>query len=488
MRGRTLGGVIDRAARLLLALAVVALAGLTTTTAAGAVAAARTFGFIDPALANTGGPPSPPRPGVALTGGSFSDHGLIPFGDAATFPRPTTAMSSPVVAFAPTPKGDGAWLATADGAVVGLGSAVSHGSTAGGLVAPVVGIAAAHDGGGYWLVALDGGVFGFGDATCLGSMGGHRLNAPIVGMAATPDGRGYWLVASDGGVFGFGDATFYGSTGALRLYAPIVGMAATPDGRGYWLVASDGGVFGFGDATFYGSLGHVALTSSVVGLAPTPDGRGYWMASEDGAVFSFGDAAFHGSDAATVPTPPVAGIAATPDGGGYWLLDQATATVGLGTAAGLAGRGVGAAVVNAAAGQVGGNPVGGYYCNPYGPCEEWCSLFATWAWEQAGVPISRDAFTGDLYTWAAQHTAVLPPWARPSPGDAVLYGTGPQNADTSLHVGIVVRVWPDGAIVTVDGDAGPGPPGSHSVTIDGPFLPWESTAYNGMPIYGYAVP
>jgi hypothetical protein len=479
--------VIRRAPRLLLALAVLAVAALRGTAPAGAAARARMFGFIDPALANTGGPPSPPRPGVALTGGSFSDHGLIPFGDAAIFSKPATTMASPVVGFAPTPKGDGAWLATADGAVVTLGSAAPHGSTAGGIAAPVVGLAAAHDGGGYWLVALDGGVFSFGSATFLGSMGGHHLNAPIVAMAATPDGRGYWLVASDGGVFGFGDAAFYGSTGALRLYAPIVAMAATPDGRGYWLVASDGGVFGFGDAAFYGSLGHVALGSSVVGLAVTPDGRGYWMATEDGSVFSFGDAGFHGSDASAVPTPPIAAMAATPDGGGYWLLDQATATVGLGSAAAFPG-GVGGAVVRAAAGQVGGNPTPGYFCNPYGPCEEWCALFATWAWEQAGVPIPRDAFTGDIFTWAAQHTAVLPAWARPSPGDAVLYGTGPQTSNTSLHVGVVVRVWPDGAIVTVDGDAGPGPPGSHSVTIDGPFLPWESSAYNGFPIYGYAVP
>ena len=40
--------------------------------------------------------------------------------------------------------------------------------------------------------------------------------------------------------------------------------------------------------------------------------------------------------------------------------------------------------------------VQGLYCNPYGPCEEWCALFATWAWEQAGIPIPRYAFTGDI--------------------------------------------------------------------------------------------
>jgi hypothetical protein len=83
---------------------------------------------------------------------------------------------------------------------------------------------------------------------------------------------------------------------------------------------------------------------------------------------------------------------------------------------------------------------------------------------------------------------LLPPTAAPDPGDAVLYGTGPRNASTSVHVAIVTQVWPDGAIVTIDGDSGPGRDGALSVTINGPFLPKNSSAYNGTPIYAYARP
>ena len=127
-------------------------------------------------------------------------------------------------------------------------------------------------------------------------------------------------------------------------------------------------------------------------------------------------------------------------------------------------------------------------CNPYGPCEEWCALFATWVWRHAGIPIPSYAFTGDIYDWAAFHGALLPPTATPDPGDAVLYGTGPQTVATSVHVGIVAQVWPDGAIDTVEGNAGPGRTGWLSVIINGPFLPADSLSYNGMGIYAFAQP
>ena len=52
----------------------------------------------------------------------------------------------------------------------------------------------------------------------------------------------------------------------------------------------------------------------------------------------------------------------------------------------------------AAASQIEPDPdTQGPYCNPYGPCEEWCALFATWVWRQAGIPIPSYAFTGDIY-------------------------------------------------------------------------------------------
>ncbi|HXW39207.1 MAG TPA: hypothetical protein VEJ44_05885, partial [Acidimicrobiales bacterium] len=86
------------------------------------------------------------------------------------------------------------------------------------------------------------------------------------------------------------------------------------------------------------------------------------------------------------------------------------------------------------------------------------------------------------------NTAVLPPTAMAAVGDDVLYGTGPQSVATSVHVGVIVQVWPDGAVVTIEGDAGPAPVGSLAVVVNGPYLPADSLNYNGFPIYAYAVP
>ena len=169
----------------------------------------------------------------------------------------------------------------------------------------------------------------------------------------------------------------------------------------------------------------------------------------------------------------MAGIALTPDGRGYWLLEPDGWSYSFSNPGSPSPNPTEAAIVSVANSQVASDPDRGNFCNPYGPCEEWCALFATWVWERAGVPIPSYPFTGDIYDWAAGHTAVLPPTAQPAPGDAVLYGTGPWSTATSLHVGLVMQVWPDGAIDTVEGDAGPAPSGSLAVVVNGPYLPVE---------------
>ena len=98
------------------------------------------------------------------------------------------------------------------------------------------------------------------------------------------------------------------------------------------------------------------------------------------------------------------------------------------------------------------------------------------------------AFVGNAFDWAARYTRVIPGTARPAPGDLIFYGTGPQNVDTAPHMGVVTQVWPDGAIDTVEGDAGPGPEGGFNVVINGPFLPSNSSVYNGFPVFAYGVP
>jgi len=127
----------------------------------------------------------------------------------------------------------------------------------------------------------------------------------------------------------------------------------------------------------------------------------------------------------------------------------------------------------------------GSNCTKYGPCEGWCALFAAWVWQHAGIPLPGGtapwAYSGTIYTWAKGHGGqVLPPSATPAPGDAVFYGTGPTD---SVHVGIVVRVLPNGEIETVEGNY------DNRVERVGPFPPADATrGWETAPIYGYAQP
>jgi hypothetical protein len=416
----------------------------------------------------------------------FSGDGVTAFGDAPTLGGfAGMSLAAPAVAIAGTPTGGGYWVAAADGGVFSFGDARFHGSTGGtALNAPVVGMAATPDGGGYWLVAADGGVFSFGDARFYGSTGAIHLNAPIMGMAATTDGGGYWLVANDGGVFSFGDARFFGSMGGTPLAAPVAGMAASRDGRGYWLVALDGGVFTFGDARFFGSAANQNIGTWVSGIAPTPDGAGYWLIAATGGVLTIGDDTFYGPSPNLPPFTPTSAILATPDGRGYWLLQPDSITTSFDRPVPTTAAGAGA--VRLAASQIAPPaPGAGPFCNPYGPCEEWCSLFATWVWQHVGIAVPTLARVSDVFAWAASHGLVIPPTGRPAPGDFVLYGAGPA---ASAHMGIVAEVWPDGAITTIEGDSGPEPNGQFGVVFNGPYLPALAPGLLGFPIYAFVQP
>ena len=353
------------------------------------------------------------------------------------------------------------------------------------LNAPAVAMAATPGGTGLWVASADGGVTTFGNAAFYGSMGGTQLTGPVVAMAATPTGGGYWLVGLDGGIFTFGNAAFFGSMGGQHLNQPVVGMAATPTGGGYWLVAADGGIFTFGNATFDGSLGGKTLQSSISGMAATPHGNGYWLLEWNGAVFSFGSATSYGEPTGSPTAAPFKSIVPTPDGGGYWLLEPDGFNYSFDNPPPAGGY---PAIVQAAASQIQPDPDKGYFCSPYGACEPWCALFATWAWEQGGVGIPSYAFVGSIYGWAAVNGRVLPPSAKAVAGDAVLYGTGPWSTATAVHVGIVAQVWPDGAVDTIEGDAGPGVTGHLAVVIDGPFLPSDAQAFANFPVFAIAQP
>ena len=421
----------------------------------------------------------------------YAGGGIISFGDAPSFGAPTSTLASAITGMAATPDGKGYWLVAADGGVFAYGDAVFAGSLGAlRLTGPVVAMAPTPDGKGYWLVALDGGVFAFGDAPFFGSMGAAHLNEPIVGMSPTLDGKGYWLVASDGGIFSFGDAPFFGSMGGSHLAAAVTGMATTTDGKGYWLVAGDGGIFSFGDAPFFGSTGGKPIPAGITGMDRTPDGKGYWMAGNDGSVYTFGDAPNYGGSASTKPLVPVASIVATADGKGYWLLEPDDWDYSFSDAPPYSIP-PGSSITALASSQVGpdADNARGAWCNPYGPCEAWCALFLTWVWaagrrQRPVVPLHRKP----LLLGGAQRSARCRGPRSRRRATPCCSAPGPRTVATSVHTGVVAEVWPDGAVITVEGDAGPAVDGSLAVVMNGPFLLSDSATYNGFPVYAIAQP
>jgi hypothetical protein len=263
---------------------------------AGALTLAVTGLFVGTARATPKATAQAPVPGYWLAGGDGGVYSFnAPFFGSAFAPNSPAACS-----FSPQPPsnlngrlgcsgivgdpdGAGYWLLNAYRSATPFGSAhlsPQSCTSLNGAKGTWSGIAVATDGDGFWIVSTNGAVMGCGSMPApLGGTTNLTLVAPMVGMAATPDRGGYWLVAADGGVFSFGDAAFYGSTGGIVLNKPIVGIAATADGRGYWLVASDGGVFAFGDATYQGSMGGQKLHAPIVGMAVNRDGPGYWLAA-----------------------------------------------------------------------------------------------------------------------------------------------------------------------------------------------------------------
>lgn len=124
-------------------------------------------------------------------------------------------------------------------------------------------------------------------------------------------------------------------------------------------------------------------------------------------------------------------------------------------------------IVNAATSQLGMHEWGDN-CNPYGTSgvncgSPWCSIFASWAWRQAGINVSLP-YSGDFYWWGLKN-GTLRSTSNIRPGDLVLFGSGPS---ASNHVGVVVDVEPGGEITTVEGNF------HNAVTEVGPYLPSDA--------------
>ncbi len=254
-----------------------------------------------------------------------------------------------------------------------------------------------------------------------------------------------------------------------------------------------GGIFSFGNAfSPSANLANQSLGTSIVGGAASPavtgNTQGLYLVGSNGSVYTFGDAVYQGSLGGVIPDVPISGMALSATGLGYWLLSPEGIRTVSPSPVGTTSSALGEAIVNTASSQIAPASIPGTFCNPYGPCEPWCVLFATWVWRQVGIQIPLYPFVGSVYDWGASNGHLMSPSSLPQPGDAILYGTGPQTVQTAVHMGIVAQVWPDGFIDTIEGDAGPGNNGEYGVVMNGPFLPSSSSWYNGFPVFAYVTP
>jgi hypothetical protein len=138
--------------------------------------------------------------------------------------------------------------------VFSFGDALNYGEVKGGLAAPIVSAAMSSDGEGYWLASAKGAVLGFGDAHDMGSLLGKHFTGSVVSILGDPAADGYWLVTSTGGIYRYGSAKALASVPAPA--SPVVGAAVTPDGGGAWLLEANGNVKVVGDALFEGDPAH----------------------------------------------------------------------------------------------------------------------------------------------------------------------------------------------------------------------------------------
>ncbi|GGS02767.1 peptidoglycan-binding protein [Streptomyces nojiriensis] len=109
-------------------------------------------------------------------------------------------------------------------------------------------------------------------------------------------------------------------------------------------------------------------------------------------------------------------------------------------------------IIQAARSQL-GQEEWGNNCNPYGRCEAWCAHFASWTWQQAGINY-HTAFSGDFYYYGRDHGTLRTDLrnAAPKPGDVILFGSGPSNTSTSVHVGVIEKDNGDGTVTTIEGN------------------------------------
>ncbi|MER5640873.1 CHAP domain-containing protein [Kitasatospora sp. NPDC002227] len=113
-------------------------------------------------------------------------------------------------------------------------------------------------------------------------------------------------------------------------------------------------------------------------------------------------------------------------------------------------------IVSAAVGQLGhgcSSAYDGMDCSL-----NWCAAFATWAWGQGGVDVSRLGWTVTTFVNYGDNNGTWhdPGTYTPQPGDAMIFGGSgfPTKASGGAHVGIVEKVNSNGTITEIGGNQG----------------------------------
>jgi hypothetical protein len=176
------------------------------------------------------------------------------------------------------------------------------------------------------------------------------------------------------------------------------------------------------------------------------------------------------------------------------LAPDVAATGGGGCAVAADGE-LGARVAQIAKRYVGAGPsIAGF--EPPSTGLSWCAWFASNVWRQAGVPMQVTFFSAGPYAYGLEHQTLFkapgrpPGGATPPLGAALMYGTGPQNTSTSLHVNLVTAVNPDGSFMTIGGNEGGhvALSGPCRLTTTGPGTHLRGPGCDSRPVYAISAP
>lgn len=116
--------------------------------------------------------------------------------------------------------------------------------------------------------------------------------------------------------------------------------------------------------------------------------------------------------------------------------------------------------------------------------EAWCSDFAKWVWQRAGVTVDMNTINAgsvSFYDWGLdQSEGAVPDSGTPAVGDAVVFfPPGPITPTTYAdHVGIVTGINSDGTINMANGDFAGGPDISVQYDTDISLTSWASSVWH----------